>query len=171
MERSARTRFADFLDGFYNDANHDHMVMPGMVYISHPTEYGTLYTLEELTELSNVCHENHIPLYMDGARLAYALACSENQLTLADIARLCDIFYIGGTKCGALFGEAVVIPKPGLIPHFFTIIKQHGALLAKGRLLGIQFDTLFTDSLYEKVGAPAIQAADQIRKTLKEQNF
>lgn len=94
-----------------------------------------------------------------------------NQLTLADIARLCDIFYIGGTKCGALFGEAVVIPKPGLIPHFFTIIKQHGALLAKGRLLGIQFDTLFTDSLYEKVGAPAIQAADQIRKTLKEQNF
>ena len=159
------------LDGFYNDANHDHMVMPGMVYISHPTEYGTLYTLEELTELSNVCHENHIPLYMDGARLAYALACSENQLTLADIARLCDIFYIGGTKCGALFGEAVVIPKPGLIPHFFTIIKQHGALLAKGRLLGIQFDTLFTDSLYEKVGAPAIQAADQIRKTLKEQNF
>ena len=144
------------LDGFYNDANHDHMVMPGMVYISHPTEYGTLYTLEELTELSNVCHENHIPLYMDGARLAYALACSENQLTLADIARLCDIFYIGGTKCGALFGEAVVIPKPGLIPHFFTIIKQHGALLAKGRLLGIQFDTLFTDSLYEKVGAPAV---------------
>ena len=86
------------LDGFYNDANHDHMVMPGMVYISHPTEYGTLYTLEELTELSNVCHENHIPLYMDGARLAYALACSENQLTLADIARLCDIFYIGGNK-------------------------------------------------------------------------
>ena len=97
------------LDGFYNDANHDHMVMPGMVYISHPTEYGTLYTLEELTELSNVCRENHIPLYMDGARLAYALACSENQLTLADIARLCDIFYIGGTKCGALFGEAVVL--------------------------------------------------------------
>ena len=127
--------------------------------------------LEELTALSNVCRENHIPLYMDGARLAYALACSENQLTLADIARLCDIFYIGGTKCGALFGEAVVIPKPGLIPHFFTIIKQHGGLLAKGRLLGIQFDTLFTDSLYEKIGTPAIQAADQIRKTLKEQNF
>ena len=155
----------------FTDGSQEHMVQPGMVYISHPTEYGTLYTLEELTELSNVCHENHIPLYMDGARLAYALACSENQLTLADIARLCDIFYIGGTKCGALFGEAVVIPKPGLIPHFFTIIKQHGALLAKGRLLGIQFDTLFTDSLYEKVGAPAIQAADQIRKTLKEQNF
>ena len=155
----------------FTDGSQEHMVQPGMVYISHPTEYGTLYTLEELTELSNVCRKNHIPLYMDGARLAYALACSENQLTLADIARLCDIFYIGGTKCGALFGEAVVIPKPGLIPHFFTIIKQHGALLAKGRLLGIQFDTLFTDSLYEKVGAPAIQAADQIRKTLKEQNF
>ena len=170
-ELQTARQLSRLLDGFYNDANHDHMVMPGMVYISHPTEYGTLYTLEELTELSNVCRKNHIPLYMDGARLAYALACSENQLTLADIARLCDIFYIGGTKCGALFGEAVVIPKPGLIPHFFTIIKQHGALLAKGRLLGIQFDTLFTDSLYEKVGAPAIQAADQIRKTLKEQNF
>ena len=149
----------------------DHIVMLGMVYISHPTEYGTLYTLEKLTQISDVCRKNHIPLYMDGARLAYALACSENQLTLADIARLCDIFYIGGTKCGALFGEAVVIPKPDLIPHFFTIIKQHGALLAKGRLLGIQFDTLFTDSLYEKAGIPAIQAADQIRQTLKEQNF
>lgn len=161
----------DLLNGYNSDANHDHMVMPGMVYISHPTEYGTLYTLEELTQISDVCRKNHIPLYMDGARLAYALACSENQLTLADIASLCDIFYIGGTKCGALFGEAVVIPKPDLIPHFFTIIKQHGALLAKGRLLGIQFDTLFTDSLYEKAGIPAIQAADQIRQTLKEQNF
>ena len=167
----AAAQVEEMCHAHWTDGSQEHMVQPGMVYISHPTEYGTLYTLEELTELSNVCRENHIPLYMDGARLAYALACSENQLTLADIARLCDIFYIGGTKCGALFGEAVVIPKPGLIPHFFTIIKQHGALLAKGRLLGIQFDTLFTDSLYEKVGAPAIQAADQIRKTLKEQNF
>ena len=108
----------DLLNGYNSDANHDHMVMPGMVYISHPTEYGTLYTLEELSQISDVCRKNHIPLYMDGARLAYALACSENQLTLADIARLCDIFYIGGTKCGALFGEAVVIPKPDLIPSF-----------------------------------------------------
>jgi threonine aldolase len=161
----------EVLNTFKEDGNRAHMVMPGMVYISQPTEYGTLYNRQELEALSKVCRSNGIPLYLDGARLAYALACSENQLTLADIARLCDIFYIGGTKCGALFGEAVVIPKPGLIPHFFTIIKQHGALLAKGRLLGIQFDTLFTDSLYEKVGAPAIQAADQIRKTLKEQNF
>ena len=161
----------DLLNGYNSDANHDHMVMPGMVYISHPTEYGTLYTLEELTELSNVCRKNHIPLYMDGARLAYALACSENQLTLADIARLCDIFYIGGTKCGALFGEAVVIPKPGLIPHFFTIIKQHGALLAKGRLLGIQFDTLFTDDLYLHIGESALACAAAIKLALKENGY
>lgn len=126
------------LEDYYNDGNHDHMVMPGMVYVSHPTEYGTLYSRAELEEISNVCRKYHIPLYLDGARLAYALACPQNDITLKDLASLCDVFYIGGTKCGALFGEAVVIPRPGLIPHFFTIIKQHGALLAKGRLLGIQ---------------------------------
>ena len=109
-----------------------------------------------------------MPLYVDGARLAYALACPENDVSLADLAALCDAFYIGGTKCGALFGEAVVLPRPGLIPHFFTIIKQHGALLAKGRLLGIQFDTLFTDGLYEKLSAPAMAAADHIRAALRE---
>ena len=161
----------DYVETFYGDANHEHMVFPGMVYISYPTEYGTLYSKKELEELSSVCRKYKLPLFLDGARLIYGLVSKETDVTLHDIARLCDVFYIGGTKCGALFGEAVVIPKPGLIPHFFTIIKQHGALLAKGRLLGIQFDTLFTDSLYEKVGAPAIQAADQIRKTLKEQNF
>ena len=147
------------------------MVAPGMVYISHPTEYGTLYTLDELKDLSAVCRKHKIPLFLDGARLGYGLTARDTDVTLKDIASLCDIFYIGGTKVGALFGEAVVIPQPGLIRQFDTIIKQRGVLLAKGRLLGLQFDTLFTDSLYEKVGAPAIQAADQIRKTLKEQNF
>ncbi len=159
------------LKDYYNDGNHDHMVMPGMVYVSHPTEYGTLYSRAELEEISSVCREYHIPLYLDGARLAYALACPQNDVTLKDLASLCDIFYIGGTKCGALFGEAVVIPRPGLIPHFFTIIKQHGALLAKGRLLGIQFDALFTDGLYDRIGDIAIKAADRIRRALAENGY
>ncbi len=159
------------LNGYDNDANHEHMVMPGMVYISQPTEYGTLYSKEELSEISSLCREHHIPLYLDGARLAYALACPQNDVSLADLAALCDVFYIGGTKCGALFGEAVVIPKPGTIPHFFTIVKQHGALLAKGRLLGIQFDELFADNLYGMIGTPAIHGADQIRRTLLENGY
>ena len=153
---------------FYDDANYEHMVIPGMVYISQPTEYGTLYSKEELTEISKVCRANHLPLYVDGARLAYALASPENDVTLSDLAELCDAFYIGGTKCGALFGEAVVIPQKGLIPHFFTIIKQHGALLAKGRIAGIQFDELFTDRLYERIGKLAIDAAEQIKEALKK---
>ncbi len=153
---------------FYDDANFEHMVMPGMVYISQPTEYGTLYSKQELTAISKVCRQNHLPLYVDGARLAYALASKENDVTLEDLAALCDAFYIGGTKCGALFGEAVVIPQKGLIPHFFTIIKQHGALLAKGRIAGIQFGELFTDGLYERIGKPAIDAAEQIKAALKK---
>ena len=161
----------DYLENFRNDENHDHMVMPGMVYISQPTEYGTLYSSNELKEISDICRENHIPLYMDGARLAYALACPENDVTLPDIAKLCDAFYIGGTKCGALFGEAVVIPKHDFIPHLFTIIKQHGALLAKGRIAAIQFETLFTDDLYGKIGVTAIKAADKIRKALKDKGY
>jgi len=148
------------------DANHDHMVMPGMVYISQPTEYGTLYSLEELRAISKICRRWQIPLYADGARLAYALASPENTVTLPDLAKLCDAFYIGGTKCGALLGEALVIPDPGLLPHFFTIIKQRGALLAKGRVLGIQFDALFTDGLYDRIGETAIKAAGHIRKAL-----
>ena len=111
------------------------MVMPGVVYISQPTEYGTLYSRAELTAISEVCRKYQLKLYVDGARLAYALSCPANDVTLPDLARLCSAFYIGGTKCGALFGEAVVLPDPGLIPHFFTIIKQHGALLAKGDAL------------------------------------
>ena len=156
---------------YYQDENHDHMVMPGMVYISQPTEFGTLYSLNELREISSVCRENKIPLYLDGARLAYALACPENDAALSDIAALCDAFYIGGTKCGALFSEAVVIPKHDFIPHLFTIIKQHGALLAKGRIAGIQFDTLFTDGLYFHIGRTAIEAANKIRTALEEKGY
>lgn len=156
---------------FYDDANYEHMVMPGMVYISQPTEYGTLYSREELAALSKVCRENHLPLYVDGARLAYALASPENDVTLTDLAELSDVFYIGGTKCGALFGEAVVIPQKGRIPHFFTIIKQHGALLAKGRIAGIQFGELFTDGLYLRIGKPAMEAAEQIKDALKKYGY
>mgnify|MGYP000999026237 FL=1 len=160
-----------YLLDFYADGNYEHMVHPGMVYISQPTEYGTLYTKQEMSAISAVCREYHIPLYVDGARLAYALACKENDVTLADLATLCDAFYIGGTKCGAIFGEAVVIPDPKRSPHFFTIMKQHGALLAKGRLLGIQFETLFTDDLYLHIGENAIRAADTIRAFLASHGY
>lgn len=157
----------DYCEAFRNDGNHDHMVMPGLVYLSQPTEFGTLYSRTELTAIRAVCREYGMPLYVDGARLAYALACPENDVSLPDLARLCDVFYIGGTKCGALFGEAVVLPDPALLPHFFTIVKQHGALLAKGFLLGVQFDTLFTDELYLRIGAPALRAADQMRDAFR----
>lgn len=145
--------------------------MPGMVYLSHPTEYGTLYSKAELQAFRNVCDKYKIYLYVDGARLAYALSCLENDVTLKCLAELCDAFYIGGTKCGALFGEAVVVPKPEEMPHLFTIIKQHGALLAKGRLLGIQFDELFRDDLYMKIGKSAIEAAERITRALQEKGY
>ncbi|MBQ7639259.1 MAG: aminotransferase class V-fold PLP-dependent enzyme [Clostridia bacterium] len=154
------------MEAFLADGNREHTVFPGAVYISQPTEFGTLYSLKELEELSQVCREYSLRLYCDGARLAYALGSCENTVTLPDLARLCDVFYIGGTKCGTLFGEAVVIPRKGLIPHFFTIIKQHGALLAKGRIAGVQFDTLFTEGLYESIGAPAVKAAKRIKEAL-----
>ena len=156
---------------YRDDENHDHMIMPGMVYISQPTEQGTLYSLNELKALSNVCRAGGIPLYLDGARLAYALACPENDVTLPDIAKYCDAFYIGGTKCGTLFGEAVVVPEHDRIPHLFTIIKQHGALLAKGRITGLQFDTLFTDDLYGSIGRNAIEIAQKIRRALTEKGY
>ena len=160
-----------FISAFLQDENHAHMVMPGLVYISQPTEFGTLYSLKELTKISEICRANRIPLYLDGARLAYAIACPENDVTLPDLARYCDAFYIGGTKCGTLFGEAAVIPVHNRIPHLFTMIKQHGALLAKGRITGIQFETLFTDGLYEKIGQTAIAAADRIRRALLQKGY
>lgn len=159
---------AAYLDTFYADETHEHMVFPGMVFIAHPSELGTLYSLAELEELSAVCRRFHIPLYLDGARLAYGLAAPESDVTLPDIARLTDAFYIGGTKCGALCGEAVVFPRGGMPRHFLTHVKQHGALLAKGRLLGVQFDTLFTNGLYGEVGRTAIDAAIELRRILSE---
>lgn len=159
------------LSSYREDANREHTVMPGMVYLSQPTELGTLYSLAELTAISDVCHEAGLPLYVDGARLAYALASPENNVTLPDLARLCDAFYIGGTKCGALLGEAVVFPSSNLVPHFFTIVKQHGALLAKGRVLGIQFDVLFTDGLYLEIGKTAVAHAQRIQNALKTKGY
>ncbi|EOS50141.1 threonine aldolase family protein [Adlercreutzia caecimuris] len=170
-EHDGKLRAAEveaYLEGFYADANYEHMVFPGMVFIAHPSELGTLYSLAELEELSAVCRRFHIPLYLDGARLSYGLAAPESDVTLPDIARLTDAFYIGGTKCGALCGEAVVFPRGGMPRHFLTHVKQHGALLAKGRLLGVQFDTLFTNGLYGEVGRTAIDAAAELRRILSE---
>ncbi len=163
--KTLRAALADF----YDDPNHEHMVFPGMVYLSHPTEYGTLYTRAELTELADICKSCRVPLYMDGARLAYALA-ADTDVTLPDIARLCDVFTVGGTKCGALCGEALVFPK-GAPERFLTLIKQRGALLAKGRLVGAQFEALFEDGLYFEIGKTAVALAMELRKGLLERGF
>ena len=161
----------EYIKAFRADEAWDHMVWPGMVYVSQPTEYGTLYSKAELEALSEVCHKWEIPLFVDGARLGYALASPSSDVTLRDLARLCDVFYIGGTKCGAMFGEAVVIPRKGLIPHFFTTIKQQGALLAKGRMLGIQFDTLFTDDLYINIARQAVSEASRLREAFRAKGY
>lgn len=160
-----------YMETFLGDDSHEHMVFPGMVYISHPTEYGTLYTKDELKELSQVCRHFKLPLYIDGARLITGLACPENELSLPDIADLCDIFYIGGTKAGALCGEAVVFTKNNTPAHFLTQIKQHGALLAKGRLCGVQFDALFSDDLYKETGRNAIETAALLREGLRQKGY
>ncbi len=160
----------DFCKTFFADGNHDHMVFPGMVYISHPTEYGTLYTKAELEALSAVCHEFKLPLFLDGARLGYGLVSKGTDVTLADLARLTDVFYIGGTKVGALCGEAAVFPH-GAPAHFMTMVKQQGALLAKGRLLGIQFDVLFTDDLYTKISENAITTANVLKRALSDKGY
>ena len=160
-----------YIDDFYADSNHEHMVFPGMVYISHPTEYGTLYTKEELTEISDICRSYQIPLFLDGARLGYGLMSPESDLMLPDIARLCDVFYIGGTKVGALCGEAVVFTKGNRPPHFMNSVKKRGALLAKGRLLGIQFDTLFTDGLYFEISRHAVMMAEELKAIFRENGF
>ncbi|MBO7644253.1 MAG: hypothetical protein J6S62_04765, partial [Bacteroidales bacterium] len=152
-----------YLKAFHADPAWDHMVYPGMVYISFPTEYGTIYTKDELTRIKAICNGYNIPLFVDGARLGYGLASPACDLSLEELAHLCDVFYIGGTKVGALCGEAVVFPGGKAPAHFFTTVKQHGALLAKGRLLGIQFDTLFTDNLYMSISRHAIDLAMQLK--------
>lgn len=161
----------EYIDNFYSDDTYEHMVAPGMLYISFPTEYGTTYSYEELTKLSEICHNANIPLYIDGARLAYGLAAKENNVTLKDIAQLSDVFYIGGTKVGALFGEAVVITNPTLLKNFFPLIKQHGALLAKGRLLGVQFEALFENNLYEEIGLQTVEKAIRIRNLFSSKGY
>ncbi len=159
-----------YLSDFFADETYLHMVKPGAVYISQPTEYGTLYTKDELQSISEISHGYGLKLYIDGARLGYALA-ADASVTLADIARVADVFYIGGTKCGALFGEAVVFTNPDIAPQFFTTIKQSGALLAKGRIAGIQFDTLFTDDLYTEICKNAVTEAMYIKDTLTARGY
>lgn len=157
------TEVADFIDEFYSDDTNEHMVAPGAVYISYPTELGTIYSRAELTALYEACSSRNVPLFIDGARLAYGLNADGNELTLRDIASLCDVFYIGGTKCGALFGEAMVTRRPELFPRFTTLIKRHGAMLAKGRLLGVQFLTLMSNGLYDEIGRHAVKLAAKMK--------
>lgn len=159
------------LENFWQDENHEHMVFPGMVYISHPTEYGTLYTKAELLELAAICRSYEIPFYLDGARLGYGLMSRDTDVTLPLIAECCDAFYIGGTKVGALCGEALVFTKKNMPRHFLAIVKQHGALLAKGRLLGIQFDTLFTDGLYFEISRHAIEMAELMKEGMLAKGY
>ena len=155
----------NYLRGFYADETHPHMVQPGAVYLSHPTEYGGLYSAAALREIRAICDEYDLRLFVDGARLAYALASPETDVTLPLLGEICDVFYIGGTKCGALFGEAVVFRCRQ--KHFFTAHKQRGALLAKGFLLGLQFDTLFTDGLYFRLGKQGTDCALALREALR----
>ena len=159
-----------YLLDFYNDKSNYHYVKPGTVYLTHPTEYGTLYTKEEIKEIYEICSNYDISIFLDGARLGYALACEENDLSLEDIAKYCSCFYIGGAKVGALFGEAVVFTKKEE-KYFRQFIKGHGALLAKGRLLGIQFDTLFTDNLYFDIAKNAIDMAELLKKGLADKGY
>ena len=150
----------------WNDDTHEHIVQPKMVYISNPTEVGTIYSKQELADLYSVCKDNGLYLYVDGARLGYGLCAEGNDLDLPTLASLCDVFYIGGTKIGALFGEALVIRSEGLKEDFRYILKQKGGMLAKGRLLGIQFKTLFTDDLYFKMSIHANNMAKKIKEAL-----
>ena len=153
------------------DGAHEHIVQPKLVYISHPTELGTLYTKQELTDLRAVCDACGMYLFLDGARLAYGLAAEGTDVTLADIAALTDVFYIGGTKSGALFGECVVIKRREIKEDFRYMIKQKGGMLAKGRLLGVQFDTLFEGNLYVEMGRHADRLAMKLKNGLKEKGY
>ena len=154
-----------------SDENYEHGVIPGLVYVTFPSEMGSIYSKAELTELRRVCDKYELKLYLDGARLGYGLACRENDLSLPDIARLTDAFYIGGNKVGALFGEALVFTKNNMPKHFVTHVKRHGALMAKGRVLGLQFDTLFTDGLYFEIGRHAMAQADKLRAAFEEKGY
>ncbi|MDE7456114.1 MAG: amino acid lyase [Prevotella sp.] len=160
-----------YLDDFYHDGNRDHAVHPGLVYITFPTELGTLYTARELDDIYQVCQHYGIPLYIDGARLGYGLLAEGNDVTLPYLARHCDVFYIGGTKIGALCGEAVVFTNREAHKHFFSIQKQHGAVIAKGALIGLQFEALFTDNLYFKLSEHAIKMAMRMKRLFQEKGY
>lgn len=159
------------LQTFFADENREHMVAPGMVYLSYPTEYGTLYSKKELTAIHDICKDYALPLYIDGARLGYGLMSKQADLTLPELVKCCDVFSIGGTKVGALCGEAVVFTHKNAPKHFTTIVKQHGGLLAKGRLLGVQFDTLFTDNLYFEISKHAIEMAELLKGVFREKGY
>ena len=157
-----------YLDDFMHDGNNAHAVFPGLVYITFPTELGTLYSAQELDDIYKVCQHYNIPLYIDGARLGYGLMAEGCDITLPYLARHCDVFYIGGTKIGALCGEAVVFTNRQAHKHFFSIQKQHGAVIAKGALIGLQFEALFTDDLYFKLSRHAIEMAMQMKQIFQE---
>ena len=162
---------AAYLDRFYADENHEHMVFPGMIYISYPTELGTLYTKAELTALRALCDRRDMALFVDGARLGCGLMSRESDLTLPELASLCDVFYIGGTKNGALLGEALVFPHGAAPQHFLTMVKQRGGLLAKGRVLGAQFDALLADGLYFDLARNAIERAEELKQVFREKGY
>ena len=153
-----------WLKAFHADPTLEHMVIPGMAYITFPTELGSVYTAKEIDEILSICHRYELKLFIDGARLGYGLASSECDFDLPWLASHCDAFYIGGTKVGALCGEAVVFPRGNAPRHFMNIVKRHGALLAKSRLAGVQFDALFTDNLYMKIARHAIDMAMKMRQ-------
>ncbi|MCH5307934.1 MAG: amino acid lyase [Prevotella sp.] len=159
-----------YLDDFMHDGNNAHAVYPGLVYITFPTELGTLYTAKELTEIYTICQRYEIPLYIDGARLGYGLMADSCDMTLPFLARHCDVFYIGGTKVGALCGEAVVFTNRQAHKHFFSIQKQHGAVIAKGALIGLQFDALFTDKLYFKLARHGIEQAMKMKRIFQKKS-
>ena len=160
-----------YLDDYMHDGNKDHAVHPGLVYITFPTELGTIYTAKELDDLYQVCQQYEIPLYIDGARLGYGLMAEGNDITLPYLARHCDVFYIGGTKIGALCGEAVVFTNRKAHKHFFSIQKQHGAVIAKGALIGLQFDALFTNDLYFRLSEHAIKMAMQMKEIFRSKGY
>ena len=162
---------SEYIKQFYSDDTNEFMVRPGMVYISFPTELGTIYSKDELENIYAVCRRYDIPLFIDGARLAYGLAADGCDVTLQELAHNCDVFYIGGTKCGALFGEAVVTKRPELFPRFRSLIKLHGATLAKGRLLGVQFLALFSDELYRKIGEHGVRMAMKLKKGFMDKGY
>ena len=161
----------DLVIAHRTDESMEHTSQPKLVYISNPTELGTIYSKAELTDLSNTCRELGLILFLDGARLGYGLMCGENDLTMRDLAQLCDAFYICGTKVGELFGEALVLNHPVLKEDFRYMIKQHGGMLAKGRLLGVQFETLFEDGLYYQISKHALEQAERLRNAIAELGY